>query len=638
MRRILPATATILTGIYLLGIATNVWPALRGPGEWRWPYVIPGEPARAWLSAVVLLVYLGVVYRLQPGDDESSESVSGGRRLVWLLLAAGVMTLLLQLALLALDHPALGVYQLFYRTVSELSGGFFNVGAPVTDIRSFLAEFAARMPTYPVHPQRHPPGLPLLFAVARGFFDAHPALGHAIASFLRPSQCQNLGLMQLPDGAIAAATLQMVVPALLALVVPPLYWLGRAVYGEAVGRRAALLWPLVPSVALWATRWNQLYGLFTLLALLFIHRAVTRGKLAAFFFSGLAIGLSSFFSLGNVVIGLFVGLFGLFLWLDADGRLPLGNLAAGAAAFVVGLALVWLAAAAYGVNFFAVWREAMGTHLSLGRSYLIWLFYHPYDFFVFLGIPLGVYWAARSWRMLRRWRERPRDLFALSFLVGLAIVVLSGTSQGEVARVWAFLMPPALLIAVPRREPGDCRRRPGPRAEFMLIAGLLAAQLFTSNLFLRPVSTGLLDPPAPPPSVDATGEVARWQDGPTLLAVSFPQHVDRHSALAVELIWGASSRPTRAYTAFIHMVGADGTLVAQDDGLPLNGAWLTTCWAPGAAFSDVPLIAIPDDLPPGEYRLKAGLYWLPGLARLPLTAGGDMADDVVDLGPIWVDP
>ena len=77
--------------------------------------------------------------------------------------------------------------QLFLRTVSELSGGFFNVGALVTDNRDFLGNFAVRMASYPVHPQRHPPGLPLLFATARQFFDQAPELALALGNvFLQP--------------------------------------------------------------------------------------------------------------------------------------------------------------------------------------------------------------------------------------------------------------------------------------------------------------------------------------------------------------------------------------------------------------------------------------------------------------------
>lgn len=623
--------AGLLTALYLLGIGTDLWPGLRGPLEWRWPRIIPGTYARAWLSAALLVAYLVAAHFLQPRDDGRSTT----RSLIVLLLAAGLMTPLLQLALLAVNHADFGIGQLFYRTVSELSGGFFNVGAPVNDIRTFLANFAANMPSYPVHPQRHPPGLPVLFALARGFFDGQPELATAVAGYLRPLQCQNLPLMNLPNSAIAAATIQMAVPALLGLMVIPLYVFGRMVYGEGGARRAALLWPLVPSVALWASRWNQLYGLFTLLALIAAHAALARRKPAAFFLSGLVLGISLFFSFGNVVIALFVGLYALVWWLAQAERPPFRTLVWGGTLFLAGAACLWLVALLFGVNFPDIWSEAMSTHLSLGRSYWVWLFYHPYDFLVFCGIVVAAFWAVHTWQAFRGWRQRPQDVLGLSFAIGLAVVVLSGTSQGEVARVWAFLIPPLLLVAVPRatREPAG---PVSPRLAFTGMAALLAAQVFVSNLYLSPVSTGLLDPPSPPPAAAATATpLAAWEDGPTLAAADFPATVSAGDVLPVALTWSATQPSTRPYTVFVHLLDGAGNLVAQSDGMPLGGNWPTTCWQPGAAFTDEYEISLPGGLAAGDYQLSAGFYWLPSLERLPLQ--GTTADSI-PLGSVRLSP
>ena len=102
----------------------------------------------------------------------------------------------------------------------------------------------------------------------------------------------------------------------------------------------------------------------------------------------------------------------------------------------------------------AAWRTAMGIHLGLDRSYVTWLFYHPYDFLVFLGIPLAVFWGARTIDVLRSLRQRqaPTDLLTLTFLCGFILLIVSGTSRGEVARVWSFLLPLPLLIAA-RHKP-----------------------------------------------------------------------------------------------------------------------------------------------------------------------------------------
>lgn len=627
--RILLLVAVILTVLYLVGIAFNISPWLRGPEEWRWPYVIPGSIGRAWLSALVLAGYLllaGALTR-SPEDDLARSR----RRAALTLLAAGLMTPLLQIALLYLDHADLGLAQLFNRTVSELSGGFYNVGAIVTDDRDFLAHFVERMPSYPVHPQRHPPGLPLLFAWARQLFDRLPALATALSEQLRPAQCHNLALMNLPDSAIAAAVVQMLVPLGLGIIVVPLYLFGRAIYGRPAARRAVLLWPLLPSIALWATRWNQLYALITLLVFLSFAWGLARRRLWPLFVAGLIMALGTFLSLGNAVLGLFLGLYALVWLLDRAERPPFTWLLAGAALFAGGIALFWLALwLGYGLNPVALWRTALSTHLGLGRNYVSWLFYHLYDFLVFLGIPLAVFGAARFARAGWRWRIRPRDVLALSFGAGLLLLDVSGTSQGEVARVWAFLLPLALLAAAPRAE----QNRPA----FLGIAALLALQVFVANLFLQPVSTGLSDRPAPPPTVLPTsGPLAVWQNGIILHEARLPASPAPGETVTVYLVWGAERPIALPYTVFVHVLDAAGQLVAQADGQPRGGAWLTTCWQPGHTFGDTHAVTLPGNLPPGEYTLRAGLYWLPTGERALLPDGATPTDSV-RLGAFTITP
>lgn len=620
--RILLWIAAGLTTTYALGIAFNVSPWLRGPEEWRWPYVIPAALERALPAAILLLSYLAVMTLLLGS--------SARRRAAFVLLAAGIMTVLLQMALLYLDHPDGGVSQLFNRTVSELSGGFFNVGAPVTDNRDFLAHFVERMPSYPVHPQRHPPGLPLLFAWARQGFDRLPALAATIGGGLRSYQCHNLTLMNLPDSAIAAATIQMLVPVWLGLVVVPIYLLGRRLYGERPALAAVLLWPLLPSVALWATRWNQLYALFTILAFLALIgglRDLGRRAFGAFFISGLVVGLATFFSLGNLVIGGFLGLYGAIWYLDQEKRPSAGWLMAAGGFFAPGLLILWgFVWLLFGLNPLALWDTAMSTHLGLGRDYFVWLFYHLYDFWVFFGIPLVVFWMARLARATLRWRTRPRDVLVLSFGLGLLLLDLSGTSQGEVARVWAFLLPLALLAAVPLEE-ANSRLVVG-------IAGLLAVQLFVANLFLQPVSTGLTDPPPGPPSMAAPDDpVAVWTSGMELHEIAFPATASAGEEVGVRLTWGATEPIHRPYTVFIHLLDSEGRLVAQADGLPRDGEWLTTCWVPGQAFEDSFTVQLDEATPVGSYVLRAGFYWLPTGERALLPDGSDS----VELGAVLVE-
>jgi hypothetical protein len=76
----------------------------------------------------------------------------------------------------------------------------------------------------------------------------------------------------------------------------------------------------------------------------------------------------------------------------------------------------------------------------------------------------------------------------------------------------------------------------------------------------------------------------------------------------VTLYWWAAGTPTQSYTVFTHMLDADGNLVASHDSFPANGAAPTETWVTGRVYADTHLIQLPVDLPPGSYRLVAGMY------------------------------
>jgi hypothetical protein len=104
-------------------------------------------------------------------------------------------------------------------------------------------------------------------------------------------------------------------------------------------------------------------------------------------------------------------------------------------------------------------------------------------------------------------------------------------------------------------------------------------------------------------------------------------------AVEVTLYWQALDKPGPEYTAFIHLVNADGTGVAQVDSPLLGGFFQPAFWPKDQDMPDRRVLTLPADLPPGRYRLDAGLY-RPGEASEPLPIVGD--GDQVTLGFITV--
>ncbi|MEJ2207693.1 MAG: glycosyltransferase family 39 protein [Anaerolineae bacterium] len=92
-------------------------------------------------------------------------------------------------------------------------------------------------------------------------------------------------------------------------------------------------------------------------------------------------------------------------------------------------------------------------------------------------------------------------------------------------------------------------------------------------------------------------------------------------SLPLILKWQAVAPPLGDYTAFVHLLAADGNRVAQDDGPPLRGLQPTSRWLPGETLPDRRALALPPDLAPGLYRIEVGLYSLADEGdRLPLSA------------------
>ncbi len=76
--------------------------------------------------------------------------------------------------------------------------------------------------------------------------------------------------------------------------------------------------------------------------------------------------------------------------------------------------------------------------------------------------------------------------------------------------------------------------------------------------------------------------------------------------------------------------------MAQNDG-PLGGEYTPVeRWLPGMVMARTYTIPLPENLPPGQYGLKAGVY-RPGQADAPLVAEG-AGEARVDIGTLEVQP
>ncbi len=91
------------------------------------------------------------------------------------------------------------------------------------------------------------------------------------------------------------------------------------------------------------------------------------------------------------------------------------------------------------------------------------------------------------------------------------------------------------------------------------------------------------------------------------------------------LFWQALAEMETDYTIFTHLVDAEGETLVNADHWPPRP---TREWRPGLLMPDRVSLALPPDLPAGQYWIEAGLYDAghPAMPRLPLKDGsGDRA-------------
>jgi hypothetical protein len=96
-----------------------------------------------------------------------------------------------------------------------------------------------------------------------------------------------------------------------------------------------------------------------------------------------------------------------------------------------------------------------------------------------------------------------------------------------------------------------------------------------------------------------------------------PQTLVPGEVLHLTLYWQAIQTSADDYKVFNHLVGADGFLGGQADGLPGGSLVLTGEWVPGEVIVDRYEIVIEEDAPPGNYTLYTGMYRADDGYRLP---------------------
>ena len=356
-----------------------------------------------------------------------AERLSRRLRLAGSLLGLGA--LVLAVAALA-GGPAAWAAPLAF--VGEYPGAVGQVGP----IPTFIGEFPARVPTLPDFAAQHPPFATVFYVLVDRVW---------------------AGLDAVALATVAAGCLGLLVAAGLA----------RDELGEEGERVAVACWALAPVTVLYiATSADAMWAPVLAGAALAADRGLQRRSWGWTAAGGVLLWLASMLTFAAVLVLPFLAVRALAVR-AADGWGWVLRWAAATTAVVLGLAGLLLATTGYdalaavaAVDDF--WSHAPGTEQ---RVWWVWIFGDLIAFAVILGFPVT---AALVTRLVAAVRERAWGSFEAATAAALLAAACWGHTRGEVERMWQFLVPFAVVVAV--------RQLLRWRASLPLVAALLLGQ------------------------------------------------------------------------------------------------------------------------------------------------------------------
>jgi len=441
----------ILSVLFFVILGFDLLPFLRGPApyppEWQWPYRLDFNLSKLWLPLLITsLIFIVALYWLKKPKIVKTN---------YLLGVLVILFTLFQLSLFFYSRSGLKV--LFFKTADPGMNGYFTASLSIKNPSDFINGYEQKVLALPQHSRGHPPGMILFYHGLNKTFANLPQLKPLVNNYFpeRPdvkalwqSLSWNEQLTALISGPL------IILLSLTALW--PIYGLAKLLFNQRAAQVAALIYGLIPSVALFNPLPDALFAVFGIAAVYLFIKGFKTQLLRYFFVSGLGLSLGLFFSLSLLPLLLLIMILGwqyrrrfqanfwpAFIW--GLGLLPLG---------------LWLV---FQYNSFLVGKSIMSGLAP--RSYWLWLVFNLVDYWLFTGI-------AVSWFLFLAKKKHP--LF-WALIISILITNVLGMSRAEVGRIWLIFTPfVAILVANNLKKKRD----------LFLVLGLQVVQILVMSSVL----------------------------------------------------------------------------------------------------------------------------------------------------------
>jgi len=196
--------------------------------------------------------------------------------------------------------------------------------------------------------------------------------------------------------------------------------------------------------------------------------------------------------------------------------------------------------------------------------------------------------------------------FALVFISLLRFMQIQFGAQGR----YLFPAIPAISIFiflglsqfVPQRYSGVLA---GVIGGALFLLAVLCPFVYIAPAYARPPVIAVEDIPAEAHRLDIT-----FGDQIRLLACQMDKAaVRRGDPLSVTLYWQPLAEIEQNYNVFVHVLGRDEQVIAQEDTYPGMGSYPTSLWPVGGVIKDTcRMYVLPESKAPSRFRVEVGVY------------------------------
>jgi len=491
-------------GLFLLSVFWVIADLPLSP-KGAWAEIRAPEPAwvmGAWIVSP-LITLIGLALAVSCLDKAARAARVLRAAAPWLLLPL-CFWMLRSAAHLRQEGPVLTNYFYFTGTIGPgaFVGQAMNIESAGTYLRGFPgiggSHWGQQGGTRVIS---NPPGASMLIYGCRRLLEARPWLQEHYAGTSGESVLPPPGAPPDVRRAYLHYALVMFVPdvffLLIALGMPPLWWLAHVLLPEEQARFPAITAALAPSLFVFSFTKDAFLVSLALWFWWALYRAARDQSLPSALGAGLVLFVGLQFSLAFAIVAA-IGACAAFLVQHSRGEATsslrergLTKLATAVLAGLVAPALaLWLAIGYEPWEALLTAYRGHGQYVrEFGQSYRVWVWLNLVHLILFMGAPAAASWLASIWNQIRTGlRERSLralDPYFLSVTGLLLLLNLSGKNLSEVPRLWLFFMPVLYLTAerVRTGTAGDAE----PKWLGTLLLTLQVAQLTVFVLCFAPL-------------------------------------------------------------------------------------------------------------------------------------------------------